>query len=103
MHYCTRQDFECLECTAVKKRTIRTLFGLRVYEDSNGVTRILRITSDHRAEDIAALTCAALGGRRLLNIHVSASKAVLLNNESLLEAHASICAGAVAALILLAL
>jgi hypothetical protein len=76
---------------------------LKLFDDGSNQTKILKVTSSHRAEDLAALVSNALGRDLLLQLHTSPTAIGDLNPETLLEAHSSICRGEQKCLILLAM
>jgi hypothetical protein len=76
---------------------------LKLFDDATGRTQILKLTSNHGADDIAETVREVVEREALLCVYISRAKAAQLNEDNLLLAHGSICTGEQAALVILAL
>jgi hypothetical protein len=76
---------------------------LKLYDDVTKRTRILRVSSNHSAADLAALAGRACRANAILNVQTSPTSVSVLTKNSLLDAHTSICRGEQGNLVILVL
>jgi hypothetical protein len=76
---------------------------LKLYEDRTARTRIMKVISDHSAAELETFVRRMLGRNIRLNLHTSPGTIEKLNDETLNQAHTSICVGEMSSLIIVAL